>query len=472
MSDSNNACNNNMIRKKNAAHVPSNAHESVDTNQSVLDVISGLVDTTRDASAVSGSTNSSLMVDPVSALISTAQNQSQMLQMQLTHNLQHLYIQQILGMQAALTAADLTNAASVPPNDQAHTSVNTTANPLTFHIALLLRNLNALANSNIASQPRQTILGTSEVPDASDAPFVGTSVPALGLPGNISTHLNPQILSLLGAQNPNLLGIGQQAQTAFGATTQPSPLPVSDPLLLPFPFTTPCGSNLPSASPVINEMFTTAVASLLPSGNSNIDQQKLQEVVASIATTSAAPSNSSLSNVKLGPRHPATSFVGNMGQASSATACSTVGKSPVVVYMECDNESLSEYQCVLRMQIELFEATQEDVQWNAQGRNKAIVLGQVGIRCRHCAKLPTWSRARGAVYYSATIDGLYQAAQNMAKNHLCRHCRLIPEDTKNRLSTLRDNKRRAAGGKKYWAEGARVLGVVQTPEGLYFRPDR
>ena len=113
--------------------------------------------------------------------------------------------------------------------------------------------------------------------------------------------------------------------------------------------------------------------------------------------------------------------------------------------------------------------TPDDVQWNAQGRNKAIVLGQVGIRCRYCAQLPTWSRARGAVYYSASLDGLYQAAQNMAKNHLCRHCRLIPDNTRGKLINLRDCKRRAAGGKKYWAEGARVLGVVQNNDGLRFK---
>lgn len=113
--------------------------------------------------------------------------------------------------------------------------------------------------------------------------------------------------------------------------------------------------------------------------------------------------------------------------------------------------------------------TFDDVQWNAQGRNKAIVMGQVGIRCRHCSRLATWARARGAVYYSTTLDGLYQAAQNMAKNHLCKHCRLIPPEIKNQLLGLRDCKRRAAGGKTYWAEGARVLSVIESSNGLRFR---
>ena len=73
------------------------------------------------------------------------------------------------------------------------------------------------------------------------------------------------------------------------------------------------------------------------------------------------------------------------------------------------------------------------------------------------------------MYYSATLDGLYQAAQNMAKNHLCRHCRLIPGDVRAKLVGLRDSKRRAAGGKKYWAEGVRCLGVIETPHGLQLR---
>ena len=127
------------------------------------------------------------------------------------------------------------------------------------------------------------------------------------------------------------------------------------------------------------------------------------------------------------------------------------------------------------------------------------------------------------MYYSATLDGLYQAAQNMAKNHLCgqsqndqkknqqqqqqqaaqreedgtntvtsvssagsgggnatssgnnaaasaeqHRCRLIPEPARQKLISLRDCKKRAAGGKKYWAEGARVLGVRQDVDGLRF----
>ena len=43
-------------------------------------------------------------------------------------------------------------------------------------------------------------------------------------------------------------------------------------------------------------------------------------------------------------------------------------------------------KCLLRQQIEVFEAGKDDVEGNAQGRNKPTVMGQVGIRCRHSSE--------------------------------------------------------------------------------------
>eukprot|EP00980_Cylindrotheca_fusiformis_P001394 scaffold345_cov134-Cylindrotheca_fusiformis.AAC.5 len=189
-----------------------------------------------------------------------------------------------------------------------------------------------------------------------------------------------------------------------------------------------------------------------------------QEVQRALATLRASADSSSGPAIS---HSPATLQVEQERQSISRLSSGSHG--PVPLHMDCDDEALSEYQCLLRKQIELFEATFDDVQWNAQGRNKSIAMGQVGIRCRHCSRLATWARARGAVYYSTTLNGLYQAAQNMAKNHLCLHCRLIPSDVRTKLLGLRDCKRRAAGGKSYWAEGARVLGVYEAGAGLRFR---
>jgi hypothetical protein len=144
------------------------------------------------------------------------------------------------------------------------------------------------------------------------------------------------------------------------------------------------------------------------------------------------------------------------------------GRPPVVLYITCDDDSLSEYQCLVRKQIELFEAGREDAESNAQGRNRPIVIGQVGIRCRHCTMLPPKHRARGAIYYPAKLHGIYQASQNMASAHLGEHCQHVPAPLRSDLLRLRDRKSSAGGGKKYWADGVRVLGVFEDEDGLRF----
>jgi hypothetical protein len=134
--------------------------------------------------------------------------------------------------------------------------------------------------------------------------------------------------------------------------------------------------------------------------------------------------------------------------------------------LACDVEQLSEYQIMVRQQLEIFQAGPEDVECNTQGRKKQVCLGQVGIRCRHCAGFPLRVRGRGAVYYPAKLDGIYQAAQNMAGSHLCQACQQIPVALKQQIRKLRERRDNASGGKQYWADGCRALGLYETEEGL------
>ncbi|CAB9524485.1 expressed unknown protein [Seminavis robusta] len=155
------------------------------------------------------------------------------------------------------------------------------------------------------------------------------------------------------------------------------------------------------------------------------------------------------------------------GQVAGAT------QNSFPLYMPRDQGSLSSYQCFLRQQIELFEAGPEDVKSTMPGRNKAIVLGQVGIRCRHCAMLPSRYRGTGATYYPAKLDRLYQAAQNMAQTHFGKHCRHIPQEINNELAVLLQGSKSSAGaGKKYWSDGARMLGVYEHEADEILRLDR
>jgi len=139
------------------------------------------------------------------------------------------------------------------------------------------------------------------------------------------------------------------------------------------------------------------------------------------------------------------------------------------LYVERDDRNLSQYQVLARQQMEIFEATSEDAGNNAQGRNRPILIGQIGIRCRHCYKLPPKQRKTGSVYYPNRLEGVYQTAQKMTVGHLCKHCTMIPDDIREQLLFLKDQKSSDGGGKRYWANGVRSLDVIETPcDGLSF----
>jgi len=143
-----------------------------------------------------------------------------------------------------------------------------------------------------------------------------------------------------------------------------------------------------------------------------------------------------------------------------------------LLYLKYDNNNLSKYQCLVRKQIEIFEAKKEDVAWRKEAYGKEIVLGQIGIQCRHCARIPTRHRTRGATYYLAGLKGLYQAAQNMAGIHLAKHCYLIPDDERKKISFLRKNKSSCyGGGKQYWIDGVSILGIIEVNGILRFKED-
>ena len=143
-------------------------------------------------------------------------------------------------------------------------------------------------------------------------------------------------------------------------------------------------------------------------------------------------------------------------------------RTPVLLYSKHDDVTLSPYQCLVRQQMELFEASEDDVQFNISKMSKAIAVGQVGLRCRHCAVLPPFARPKAAVYYPRTLDSLYQFGQNMVKNHHCGSCMKIDDVTKQKLLHLQEERRRGKGGRERWAEAARAMAVVEGPRGLRF----
>jgi len=135
----------------------------------------------------------------------------------------------------------------------------------------------------------------------------------------------------------------------------------------------------------------------------------------------------------------------------------------VPLYNVHDGGILGEYQTLLRQQLELFEADGQDVISGTfrQGRSAPIQLGQIGLRCKHCATAPLAVHTKGSVYFSQTIKGMYQIAQNMSKVHLCERCPRLPLEIKKRMIVLRNRRHRASGGRAYWIRHLRELGLYE-----------
>mmetsp|Transcript_1225 Transcript_1225/g.2903 ORF Transcript_1225/g.2903 Transcript_1225/m.2903 type:complete len:389 (-) Transcript_1225:283-1449(-) len=175
----------------------------------------------------------------------------------------------------------------------------------------------------------------------------------------------------------------------------------------------------------------------------------------------AAPSSSPVMN----------GMMPGVGRGNSMKAGAMVAKKrdSIPLFMDCDEDSLSEYQCLIRKQIELFEADFDEANSSVQGRNKQVVVGQVGIRCRHCTCIPPRQRQRGCMYFPTKLDRIYQAAQNLSAFHLVEHCKHIPDDVRHKIKVLRLRKSPAGGGKRYWGEGVRCQGVYEDSAGLRFK---
>jgi hypothetical protein len=213
---------------------------------------------------------------------------------------------------------------------------------------------------------------------------------------------------------------------------------------------------------LVNTAPTVATATWNINQSSPSPEMQFIGVASDIITDVNVPNTDNMSTM--------TSRVGQFTGMADTPFYSRTGRPPIQLYLTCDDDAMSAHQCFVRKHIELFEADFEDIESNAQGRNKPIVLGQVGVRCRHCNELPPSQRKRGAVYYPAKLDGIYQAANNLAVVHLGEYCQMIDDRLRNHLTTLRNNRSTIGGGKKIWAERAANLGVFEDDHGLRFEP--
>lgn len=140
-----------------------------------------------------------------------------------------------------------------------------------------------------------------------------------------------------------------------------------------------------------------------------------------------------------------------------------------------DQQHLNALHCFVRRHIELFVADKNDIAAPAPGRKTRVVLGQVGLRCIHCAIFPPKYRIKRAVCYPATVAGIYHSVSNMKFDHFDK-CRGLPVEERAVFAKLRDQGPRIRKDKvpnsystaQYYHDSAARLGLVNSESGIRF----
>ncbi len=146
---------------------------------------------------------------------------------------------------------------------------------------------------------------------------------------------------------------------------------------------------------------------------------------------------------------------------------------------EADRQYLNPLHCFVRRNVEVFVATNDDISAPSPGRKTRVGVGQVGIRCIHCAKLPPKARVKRAVCYPPSVSAIYHSVSNMKFDHFG-SCRGLPEEARLEFSGLRASFNRRGGSTsngsrgmsnstaQYYHDSALRLGLKDSPGGIRF----
>jgi hypothetical protein len=131
-----------------------------------------------------------------------------------------------------------------------------------------------------------------------------------------------------------------------------------------------------------------------------------------------------------------------------------------------DKEWLSDMDCFIRRNLEVFCATAEDVDYAHQDRKYPISVGQVGIRCIHCAMAGGRVACRGnAVAFPYSINGIYEGVREFQRLHL-EQCDNLPAATRRKLEQVKGSSSLSSVLRKYYVIAANALVMYDTPDGI------
>jgi hypothetical protein len=183
----------------------------------------------------------------------------------------------------------------------------------------------------------------------------------------------------------------------------------------------------------------------------------------------APPSNKESSPNTIGSEESVLLLERPTKEAAKALADAAVQHGPpspssrILLAIPEDKEWLSDTDCFVRRQLEVFCSTKEDVETARSDRKYPVFEGQVGIRCVHCALC---KGAKGAaVAYPFSISGIYESVREFQRLHLD-GCGNLPPSVKSKLVSLKGASSLSSVLRKYYVLAARALGLKDTRDGI------
>ena len=155
--------------------------------------------------------------------------------------------------------------------------------------------------------------------------------------------------------------------------------------------------------------------------------------------------------------------------AAAAQSTGEYQSHPIVMLaIREDQEWLSDHDCFVRRNLEVFTAGEKDVLTARADRKLGVTVGQVGIRCLHCAvAVSRYSNgrrgARGtAVVYPNSISSIFECVKELHRNHLEDGCPHLPPDASLKILELKGSMASSLSSvlRRYYVMAAKALGMV------------
>jgi len=136
----------------------------------------------------------------------------------------------------------------------------------------------------------------------------------------------------------------------------------------------------------------------------------------------------------------------------------------VLLGIDEDKDWLSENDCHLRKNIEVFCATSESIR--AKGRHSKVSIGRIGLRCVHCAKF-TNDKALpvSALFFPKTMDKIYACVREFHQKHL-KYCPSISKEGKIWVESFNGSMTMSIVLRQYYVDSAQKLGMRDTASGI------